>query len=210
MRIWVVCPHCQERYQLEQSLAGKRMRCPNNLCREVFEVREEGKAVPPSEAPAPPEQSPTKAAGTVDKLLPMLRAEPLAPPAPQPSAKERVARPGRPAAERLPLPPKEPVPAPPVHEAAWERFAPPLRRGNTVEAAVPPLAEPDADVEVMAFGPEAWAAPPVRDTAQTEAGPEAAAPEAAELSVAAAKVRRRSRRILLALLVLLAGGAGMT
>ncbi len=42
MHITVYCPHCQSRYQLDPTLRGKRMRCPNNLCRMVFEVREEG------------------------------------------------------------------------------------------------------------------------------------------------------------------------
>lgn len=41
MHITVVCPACQSQYQVEEHLRGKRMRCPNTICRTVFEVRDE-------------------------------------------------------------------------------------------------------------------------------------------------------------------------
>ena len=62
MHITVYCPHCQNRYQVEPALRGKRMRCLNTICRTVFEIREDeeqgrGKefAAPPPALGEPPE-----------------------------------------------------------------------------------------------------------------------------------------------------------
>ncbi|MEI7685179.1 MAG: hypothetical protein WCL32_09145, partial [Planctomycetota bacterium] len=49
MRLTVTCPACQSQYQVDPNLRGKRMRCPNTICRQVFEIPG-GEA----EAPAPP------------------------------------------------------------------------------------------------------------------------------------------------------------
>lgn len=49
MRLTVTCPACQSQYQVDPNLRGKRMRCPNTICRKVFEIPG-GEA----EAPAPP------------------------------------------------------------------------------------------------------------------------------------------------------------
>ncbi len=49
MRITVVCPRCESSYQVEANLRGKRMRCPNAICRAIIEIPGE---VPP--APKPP------------------------------------------------------------------------------------------------------------------------------------------------------------
>jgi outer membrane protein assembly factor BamB/TolA-binding protein len=38
--ITVYCPSCRSRFQLDPSLRGQSIRCPNHTCREVFEVRE--------------------------------------------------------------------------------------------------------------------------------------------------------------------------
>src|SRR5207237_445385 len=82
MHITVFCPHCRSRYQLDPSLRGKRMRCPNTICRTVFEVREEGEAAPPvplkSEEPPIPAPKPI-VTGTVGEVVPVLSAEAVAP-----------------------------------------------------------------------------------------------------------------------------------
>jgi hypothetical protein len=57
MHLTVVCPACQSQYQVDPSLRGKRMRCPNSICRTIFEVRDETEpestATPPATAPTP-------------------------------------------------------------------------------------------------------------------------------------------------------------
>ena len=40
MHITVQCPACHNEYKLNPDMRGKRMRCVNNLCREIFEVRD--------------------------------------------------------------------------------------------------------------------------------------------------------------------------
>ncbi len=42
MHIITYCPSCQSRYQLQPDLVGKQIRCPNPVCRQVFEVRIDG------------------------------------------------------------------------------------------------------------------------------------------------------------------------
>ncbi len=39
MHLAVTCPRCQSKYQLDPGMRGKRMRCPNTICRAIFEVR---------------------------------------------------------------------------------------------------------------------------------------------------------------------------
>lgn len=58
MRLTVTCPECQSEYQVDSSLRGKRMRCPNPICRAAFEVK--GPTLPHSPAvPVKPERTPT-------------------------------------------------------------------------------------------------------------------------------------------------------
>lgn len=58
----VKCPRCESKYQLDAAMRGKKMRCPNTICRAVFEVRDD--ADPPAvveaakEAPRPIEVPP--------------------------------------------------------------------------------------------------------------------------------------------------------
>ena len=67
MNITVFCPRCESRYQVDESLNGKRMRCPNPLCKTIFEVRAEGDQPAPeateSPAPAPLEKPPPTVTG---------------------------------------------------------------------------------------------------------------------------------------------------
>src|SRR2546422_4190299 len=98
--IAVVCPRCQSRYQVEPSLRGLTMRCPNSVCRAIFEVREEGAAPPaPSPtAPIPPKTS--QVSGTVGEVVPILRAEQVQPQAPP---LEPATRPSPPAGQEVVL-----------------------------------------------------------------------------------------------------------
>src|SRR5438105_9696717 len=77
MHITVLCPHCQSRFQIEPSLRGKRMRCPNPICRMIFEVREEERSAPPAppklEGP-PPARNPV-ISGNVGEVVPVLPAD---------------------------------------------------------------------------------------------------------------------------------------
>ena len=36
MQLSVSCPRCESKYQLDAGMRGKRMRCPNPICRAVF------------------------------------------------------------------------------------------------------------------------------------------------------------------------------
>src|SRR5438067_93262 len=135
--IAVLCPHCESRYQLQPELVGKRMRCPNPLCREIFVVQEEGQAAaepppepePPATRPAAPETRPGQVSGTVGDLVPILpaeRAELVREPQPKP---EPVKKPSSP----TPLAPaarvSEPEPAAPA--ASWLQ-PPPVREARPV------------------------------------------------------------------------------
>ena len=101
VHISVVCPYCQTRYQLEPSLRGMRMRCPNPQCCAIFEVREEAEA--PTATPAEPLPVPAapgkQVTGSVGDIVPILPAEPAdgasapaapIPPAPSPNLQEVV------------------------------------------------------------------------------------------------------------------------
>ncbi len=86
MHIKTTCPRCENTYQVDPALRGKRMRCPNLACRWIFEVHEDGVAPPPS-APAPLPAAPSvqsQRTGSVGDMVPILEAEPVAsPPPPQ-------------------------------------------------------------------------------------------------------------------------------
>src|SRR5207248_1502881 len=40
VHITTICPGCQAHYQVDPSLRGRKMRCPNPSCRTVFEVQD--------------------------------------------------------------------------------------------------------------------------------------------------------------------------
>src|SRR4051794_17795050 len=118
MHITVFCPHCQSRYQLDPSLRGKRMRCPNTICRMVFEVREESEAAPPPASKA--EETPASVkkpvtTGSVGEVVPVLSAEaaPAEPALPEtPTVKEPVQQWTAPPVRKPPVRKVEPPPSP--------------------------------------------------------------------------------------------------
>src|ERR1700726_189439 len=80
-RISATCPHCLSCYQVEPNLRGTHMRCPNSLCRAIFEVRDEDNdgAGNAASTPNPPataaEAQPKQVTGTVGQMVPIVRAE---------------------------------------------------------------------------------------------------------------------------------------
>src|SRR5438874_13809356 len=60
MHLTAYCPSCHSRYQLDVSLRGQRIRCPNPVCREVFEVQD---AEPEPGQPRPTDAGPPKTGG---------------------------------------------------------------------------------------------------------------------------------------------------
>jgi hypothetical protein len=69
VHITVVCPQCKSRYQVDQALKGRKMRCPNQQCRAVFDVVD-------SAGPAP---SANNSGGAVGSTVPVLPSEPAKP-----------------------------------------------------------------------------------------------------------------------------------
>ena len=202
-------------------MRGQRMRCPNTLCREAFEVREEVHATPgvreegvppsPDRAVEPPADAYGK--GTDLALVP-IDEEPLTP---QESATDR---------ERLiPLLPAEVVrehasqeprevqswhEPPPVRRPAAGTTKEPRRTPRSESGAMrpPPKQRPEPAPQTPPPRPseppreiveQAWEPPPVRTpkAANPPAGPSAQLPEGGS--------RRRRMSSLLALLMALAG-----
>jgi hypothetical protein len=127
-----VCPTCQTRYQVQPTLRGQPMRCPNEKCRKVFVVPN-GEGERPRRADAAPEaRRPGPAApqqtGSVGDLVPILPSEinPLPEEAP-PEATPPVRTPSKP----------EPEPAPP----SWRDAPPPVRPAARPAPAEKPPAE---------------------------------------------------------------------
>jgi outer membrane protein assembly factor BamB len=235
VHISVLCPSCGARYQLDPSLRGKQMRCPNTACRAVFEVREESETPPPPaappkvETPAPPTTG--HIPGGVGDVVPILRAEAVAEPPPATAP---------PASAEMP-PVRDEKPPKRDTTGDGQRQPPPVRaRGITVPTA-PTESPSESDFEAEFAAPEpaasgwgstvseaaladglheispgAWDAPPVRDGPAVSAesiGAPMLAPATTPTSVSpqnqVLRGRRRSRWLMAALLLLLGGGLGL-
>lgn len=191
MHVAVTCPRCQSHYQLDPGLVGKRMRCPNTLCRAIFEVRPDDApsataAAPPRAEPAPP------------------RAEPVAPPPSPPRRRPEVILPSAPAPGSAPTP------------IAWHEGPPPIR---ATVAAPAPTSAPAVDDLPGDFPDDAaddanvvGEAPPSNVIQAAWEGP--AEPAAQATAAAAAPFatptphRRRWPLMALAVMVLVMVGAG--
>ena len=170
MHITVVCPQCKSRYQVDDALRGKKMRCPNNQCKAIFDVVAEG-SVPPPPAP-PPRPSPTPArsgqSGAAGDMVPLLSAEVAPrPPAPTPSpalgpsaGDWRTGPPPR-AGEAPAAPPPAPKKQPPPP-------APRPRTPPTPVARPAPVSEPGA-INGTATADWRFAPPPVAGSNETPA-----------------------------------------
>ncbi len=128
MHLKVSCPRCESTYQVDASLHGKFMRCPNTSCRTIFEVCEGG-APPPAPPPPAVPSAPSVAhqTGSVADFVPILPAEQAYP------------------AEAIPILPVE-IAAPeepPASATVASTFAPPPVRARG-HAPVSPVEPPRA------------------------------------------------------------------
>jgi hypothetical protein len=174
MHIKTRCPRCESTFQVDPGLKGKRMRCPNPICRTVFEVRDDAQAVPPpTPPPPPPAPAPTPSpkparSGAVGELVPILPAEPAVVEQPpfQPTPRRKPPAPPKPQPEPEPAPAAAEVAVPTAEQqAALDAFfagAAPIvetRTGDTpVEpgfldlASAPPVRQGDAALLPSANG----------------------------------------------------------
>jgi outer membrane protein assembly factor BamB len=207
MLIAAVCPRCESIFKVDEGLRGKRMRCPNPLCKAVFEVQAEGEqpaaAVPKIAEPAPPEKSPSTVTGSVMDMLPVLPAE-LAEPAPpaleKPAESKRKDKPAAPSTAPKKAPPQV-VPEPSRATPAWQNLPPPVRSTvATISPQAPPVDFPDDFPDDDVAGSEAAVANGMLDARPSiaEAPPPRARPS-----------RRRPLLAIAAMLILLAGTLGV-
>lgn len=139
MHIIAVCPRCGTSYQLQPSLRGQAVRCPNTNCRQVFRIGN-GATSEPAPAPAPtPKSGKGQQTGAVGDLVPVLPAEEAevlpevnekgpswrdaAPPVRKPGAAG-----ARPAAATPAPPPAKATPQP--DGPSWRDAPPPVRQGG--------------------------------------------------------------------------------
>jgi hypothetical protein len=206
--ITATCPACQTRYQVQPTLRGKPMRCPNAKCRKVFVVpngeaerlRRPDGSVSEAHRPVPGKPQRSGAVGDIVPILPAaeigLTPESPAPVSPAPAKRE----PDKAAPSWRDAPP-------PVRKSAaekTEKAAPRKERG--VPAADPEVTEP----------PQPWYAPPVRGGQDAEADgalTTAAKESTAEKTPPQAQPRRSRSKVyavVAALLLLVLAGLGGT
>jgi outer membrane protein assembly factor BamB len=78
VHITAVCPACRNTYQVEESLRGQTIRCPNTQCRKTFRVN--GNDTPPAAPSRGPRSEPPPSkqqSGSVGDLVPILPTESL-------------------------------------------------------------------------------------------------------------------------------------
>ena len=217
MHITVLCPQCQSRYQLDPSLQGKRMRCPNAICRAVFEVRAETTAPPTPSKSEIANENPAVTGGVGD-VVPILQAEAVVPE--RKAEKTPVVVPDLPPVRK---PPAKKVP-PPVADAPGSPPTAPAR----VEKELPDdLGIPGDDEEAAPVAPDSrdkvphelkagnWEAPPVRaaplrpaHTSIEKSRPTKATTTipSTEPEVASAKKTRRRSLVLIFMMLFILGG----
>jgi outer membrane protein assembly factor BamB len=179
VHITVYCPACNNRYQLHEEMRGKRMRCVNALCREIFEVREAGAKAETAPATAPAPAQPASApiasgkgytSGCIGDMVPFVTAEaaeePAAPPASEPAQRSSVG-------DIVPLIRAEAAEAAPAQKPSWQEAPPPVRnKAGTAPAparpTLPASPEPQRGPAPAVEAP-AWAkTPPPEQPAKTK------------------------------------------
>ncbi len=161
MHITASCPFCRSAYQVQETLRGQLVRCPNAACRKVFSV-----PLAPPESPdtpaasTPPRPSPppggSQCSGSVGELIPILPAEQADPPQGNSALSKHVAEilPAAPGQEEQPSernwwqtaqPSTPPSPGPPT-DAVWWREAPPVRKPQALLKTDGPLVPPPSPV----------------------------------------------------------------
>ncbi|MGF1579596.1 MAG: hypothetical protein ACFCD0_09550, partial [Gemmataceae bacterium] len=76
----VSCPACGVPYQLDPELRGKKIRCPNTLCRSTFVVKDDSEPESPPALPVPTSplpQTTNQVTGTVGSMIPLVSTEPV-------------------------------------------------------------------------------------------------------------------------------------
>ncbi len=164
----VNCPSCGATFKLNPEMRGKRMRCPNSLCREAFVVQETSPPDPtpkPSEpeepvAVAPPKKNQT--VGAVGEIVPFLTSE-LASEAVVPAVAETTVPPTPIVSEVVKLLPADPVAPPAASEPPSWQEPPPVRQPKG-KPAVPPIVRRPTKTPVPGPKPPLWEEqpPPVR------------------------------------------------
>src|SRR5690349_11706425 len=101
MPLSVTCPRCESKYQLDPAMRGKRMRCPNTICRAVFEVRDDNDPPVVVEPPPVEETPPAKP----------LEAAPVEAKMPEPVKRKPIPKPIEPPVKELPKPAAPPTEA---------------------------------------------------------------------------------------------------
>ncbi|MCE9563110.1 MAG: PQQ-binding-like beta-propeller repeat protein [Planctomycetes bacterium] len=128
MSIVAQCPHCETKFNLEPEMAGKKMRCPNFDCQQVFKVQASARPTEPEPSPPPPPPKPVPPPAAPRVARPTVPAKPKAP--------DSSVTPERPAKPR----PQPPVAQPKVKEVVWSEDAdlppPPPKAKKPVRAVV--------------------------------------------------------------------------
>ncbi|MFO0969386.1 MAG: PQQ-binding-like beta-propeller repeat protein [Gemmataceae bacterium] len=222
-----VCPQCESQYQVDAALVGKRMRCPNTICRTVFEVKDPNAKpaappappviAPPVVAPAAPAPPPKQQSGNVADLVPVLTAEaaetPPAPiPAPAPATPAPIAQPPKRKKEKPETPAvRETAPAPVEAPVApnWQAAPPPVRGQASTDGPPPETPGPQASAVAVAEQDLDFS------ELEGDAGEAVAEPGAAPTAVATETVvapeeephhgRRRSLGLIVVMMLVLAG-----
>ncbi len=172
MLITIECPVCETRFQVEASLRGQQIRCPQADCRQVFEVREVAPAPEPVIEGVPlPSPPPSQQAGRVGDLVPVVSAEVAAPAPPPPDW-----RAGPPTRRGEATAPTTPAPAPSRSRGAEVKEKRSQKSSGPVELA-----------------PGAWAAPPIRHGGG-ESAPSARGRTTLEMDAADQAARAKKRR----------------
>jgi hypothetical protein len=236
LHITVECPHCHVTFRVDPSLRGKSLRCNN--CRKIYDVSsaevlpepDEADFAPVVEEPPPPPV--VKTSGTVGDVVPLLKAEIVAPrppevvsPLPSPEVVEAswTGEAPLPLGHVIDVPPPKPAPQwrpPPVREPSNPVAAPALTPEPAAEEDTSWLGELPADeaaeaapaepplpegTTVAQWSPGNWEAPPVRGAGTTAVLP---APAAAVVRPPA-KPPNWQLRTLVALSVLGLGSLGV-
>jgi outer membrane protein assembly factor BamB len=148
VHIITYCPSCRNRYQLQPDLVGSKIRCPNPVCREIFEVRADGANGEPENGAAGPLPA-TSGTSLTDSAAPSRFAEDsrLAQPESGPDSENALPTSGS-VGDLVPMLEGEAADdsaddSPPAIQ--WQNEPPPVRRGPPSAAPPQPGATISAD-----------------------------------------------------------------
>jgi hypothetical protein len=149
VHINVVCPRCKTAYQVLDSLIGKAIRCPNNLCRMVFRI-----GAVPGNAPAGLPPASTPGSPHVGDMLEVVQGDILEEATEKPAKPKPADAPDwatAPPAVRKPVAPGTTPPS----SAPPPKPRPAADSGPSWRDAPPPVRQPDANATVRRRKPSA-------------------------------------------------------